>query len=94
MVWTRLGRAASSCTAYRITETFSSSEGWNWSGPAPSQRVAPFTVTPKPGTITSTVSPKELMRSSGVMPLITLKSVARGEVHQHQPEQPQHHVAL
>ena len=70
---TQLGLLASSIAAYRISDSLSNSEGWNWSGPAPSQRVAPFTVTPKPGIITSTVSPKEPTSRTGVRALITLR---------------------
>ena len=73
MLRTEAGRAASSWAAYRISDTFSSSEGWNCSGPAPSQRVAPFTVTPKPGIITSTVSPNEATSSMGARPRMTFR---------------------
>ena len=81
---TRFGRAASSCAAYSTSDTFSSSEGWNCSGPAPSQRVAPFTVTPMPGSITAHVSANEPTSSSGVSALDDLQPVPRGEV-QHAP---------
>ena len=67
------GRAASSWAAYRTSASLSSSEGWNWSGPAASQRVAPLTSTPTPGIITATVRKKAAMSSSGVMALIEAK---------------------
>ena len=41
---------------------FANSDGWNCSGPAPSHRVAPFAVSPTPGTSTSTRSPTEPKR--------------------------------
>ena len=68
-VWIDFGRAASSCAAYRISANLRISEGWNWSGPAPSQRVAPFTVTPMPGTITASVRPNPASTTSGVSAL-------------------------
>ena len=67
-----LGRAARSCAAKRTSDSLSSSEGWNCSGPAPSQRVAPFTVTPTPGSMTSAVNANEASSRTGVTPLTTL----------------------
>ena len=54
-----------------MSATFSSSEGWNWTGPAPSQRVAPFTVMPTCGTITARVRANETPTRSGVSRRIT-----------------------
>jgi len=70
-VRTASGRADRSCAPYRTSETFSSSDGWNWKIPAPTQRVAPFTVTPTPGSITAVVSTNELTSRIGVRPRIS-----------------------
>ena len=71
-VRTDSGRVDRSWAAYRTIETFRSSDGWNWNAPAPIQRVAPFTVTPMPGSIAATVSAKEPASSSGVSARMTL----------------------
>ncbi len=52
--------------ACRTSASFITSAGWNCSGPAPSQRRAPLTVTPKPGSSTSTSSTNEPNSSAGV----------------------------
>ena len=69
----RAGWPARICTAYSTSATFSSSEGWNCTGPAPSQRWAPFTFLPIPGTITASVSPIEPNRSTGVACFTSLR---------------------
>ncbi len=43
-----------------------SSEGWNCSAPTPTQRRAPFTSIPMPGSITATSRPKLTRSSIGV----------------------------
>ena len=40
--------------------------GWNWSGPAPSQRRAPLTLTPMPGILTSTSITNAAISSAAV----------------------------
>ena len=62
------------------------SAGWNCSGPAPSQRRAPLTSTPKPGTSTSSSRTKAASSSSGVEPPHLLEPVAREQLHQHEPD--------
>jgi hypothetical protein len=62
-----LRRGAESTAATCSTSaSFITSAGWNWSGPAPIQRRAPFTVTPKPGSSTSTSSTNAPTSSIGV----------------------------
>ena len=56
----------STAAACSTSASFITSAGWNCSGPAPSQRRAPFTVTPKPGSSTSTSSTKAPISSAGV----------------------------
>ena len=46
------------------------SDGWNWSGPAPSQRRAPLISTPRPGTLTA-ISIAKATASSGPVSLTT-----------------------
>ena len=46
------GRAAITAAVCRTSASFMISLGWNWSGPAPSQRRAPLTRTPMPGILT------------------------------------------
>ena len=49
----RSGLRGDQRAAYSTSASFASSDGWIWSGPAPSQRRAPFASMPKPGTSTS-----------------------------------------
>jgi hypothetical protein len=44
----------------------SSSDGWNCTGPIASQRDAPFTFTPTPGSLTAAVSAKPATSRMGV----------------------------
>ena len=94
IVRTDSGRVARSCAAYSTIETFRSSDGWNWKAPAPIQRVAPLTVTPdarehhRDGQREGAGEQDRSERADHLQP------VPRGEVQQHQPGQPEHHVAL
>ena len=66
IVRSRAGFVASTPAACRTSASFMSSEGWNCSGPAPSQRCAPLIETPTPGTFTATSSANEMASSAGV----------------------------
>ena len=67
------GRAAIIAQACSTSASFMISAGWNWSGPAPSQRRAPLIRTPKPGISTSRSRTKATTSSSGV----TLRTLSR-----------------
>ena len=60
------GRAESTAAACSTSASFISSEGWNCSGPTPSQRRAPLIFTPKPGISTSSSSTNAASTNSGV----------------------------
>src|SRR5665809_158250 len=60
------GLAASTEAACSTSASFISSEGWNCSGPAPSQRRAPLTFSPSPGTRTITSSTNAASTKHGV----------------------------
>ena len=87
-VRTDSGRVDRSWAAYRTIETFRSSDGWNWNAPAPIQRVAPFTVTPMPGSIAATVSANEPARSSGVSARMTLSPCREARCRSTSPASP------
>ena len=71
-----------------------SSIGWNWSGPAPSQRCAPLTCTPKPGTRTSRSSAKRRRAAARVIARLTSSRPCRDEdVHRRPARRPEEHVA-
>jgi len=48
-----------------------SSDGWNCTGPAPSQRCAPLMRTPMPGSLTAISSTNDSASSAGVTRLTT-----------------------
>ena len=56
----------STAAACSTSAIFITSDGWNVSGPAPSQRRAPLTSTPTPGIRTSTSMTAAAPTSSGV----------------------------
>ena len=60
------GRFASSVAEYSTSASFNSSDGSNCSGPTPSQRRAPLTVTPRCGTCTASTSTIEVASSGPV----------------------------
>ena len=85
---TDAGRSASSRAVYSTSATFSSSEGWNCSGPAPSQRVAPLMVTPIPGSITATVSANATPSSAGVSRLTAARPLRENQYMANRPIRP------
>ena len=89
---TIFGFADSTAAACRTSASFISSAGWNCSGPAPSQRRAPLTVTPKPGIRTSTSSTNEPSSSAGRDAADVLEPVAREQLHRDQPDRAVHEV--
>ena len=60
------GRAARIAATCSTSASFITSDGWNVSGPAPSQRRAPLICRPKPGIRTSTSSTKAAATTSFV----------------------------
>ena len=53
-------RRASRSAQYRSSPSLANSDGWKRADPMPSHRVEPFTLTPTPGTSTSSNSPAEM----------------------------------
>ena len=85
---TRWGRRASSVAAYSTSASFISSEGWNWSGPAPIQRRAPLTRTPTCGTCTASTSTNDDASSGAVIALHFGDPVAGEHAHHDQADRP------
>jgi hypothetical protein len=57
--YTRSARRVSRSAANRSTASLESSDGWIRTGPHPSHRVDPLTLSPSPGTRTSTSSTRD-----------------------------------
>src|SRR3954452_14588707 len=62
----RPGRWARSFAPCRTSASLAISDGWNCSGPAPSHRRAPLTLTPRPGTFTASRQTNANASSAGV----------------------------
>ena len=82
----RDGFVASTPAACRTSASFMSSEGWNCSGPAPSQRCAPLIETPTPGILTATSSAKDTRQQRGRQARQQLEAAAREELQHDEPD--------
>ena len=86
------GRADRTAAACRTSASFISSAGWNCSGPAPSQRRAPLTVTPKPGQQHEHQQHERTEQQRGREAAHVLEAVAREQVHHDEPAGAVHEV--
>ena len=93
-VLSRSGRAASSCAAKRTSDSLSSSDGWNWSGPGaePARRAVHRHA--DAGQHHATPSATNEPPAATAVSALTTFSPWREEVQHHQPDEPEDHVAL